>query len=1750
VQNDAEVIHDCRSGNPEVFRILVERYQAKAFAHALTLLGHREDALDAVQDSFLAAFRAIGGFDISREFYPWLYVILRNRCFTKRFNTDTTSFFNDDGLNLFELLGVTTDVDTLKLEPVEDSNAPDSFIFHFQAKWGSQDVNVEAIVAKKLGRLRSIRVFTISDEDTEEPITLCKLDIEAFDEPLDESLFVVAKSLTEDFRVGKIVDSEGIVTVKPVMRERWTPVSRGMVLKRGDWIRTDPRGPNAVAVRVNNAKLTLGPGSLVELIDKQQARVHRGEVQVEADKQMAFELIAGKSKSLKVEGKKLLRLAGDVFKVLTHTPMWLAGFEGTQSDESLGSLIANVDGRSVPLTVGYHKVTIEIRDQIARTTIEESFVNHTNSRLEGQFYFPLPQDASISGFGMWIGNELVEADVVEKQRAREIFETILREKRDPGLLEWTGGNIFKARVFPIFPHSEKRIKITYTQVLPLRGSKYRYTYGLHSELLKQTPLRELSIDLKVYSESKLRQISCPSHAARIDQTAHSGHIEFSAEEYSPDADFEAVIEIDGRSNDVVVIPHQRGDDGYFMLQVTPPGADANWQRDLLPDGQPLKLLLLADTSSSMDNSHRETQNEFIASLLMSLGPKDQFNLAACDVECDWVFDKLQNAGDDGNPIDVARDFLARRVSLGWTDLGRTFESVLERADENTHVVYIGDGVVTAVSADPDEFVNRLNRLTDDCKSTFHAITVGSSYETVVLKSIASVGGGSFRQVNAEQGPQDIAKELLSEITQPGLTDLNIEIRGIRVACMYPDELPNIAAGTQHIIIGRYLPKGKDQRGEVVVTGKRGDDTIRYKARFVLKDAEAGNSFIPRLRARAHLDQLLSQGRTAQVQDDVIALSEEYHIMTPYTSLLVLESDADRERFKVKRRFLMRDGEKFFAEGRKNANYELMQKQMKLAGLWRANLRTQILKSFVGMGRDASLLNPYQLARHLGRGNWKYGKRSGFGDYGWNAGRRRETERLGKALERDWDESFEDGSDDDPASTASPDDEDVEGEPMDDAKNVSEDMMPPDATQPPSKQDEGDMQGSAGPSPNDYAAGKDMDSSLGNTPYPLVGNPSFIQSQVFSFDGFVMRADKAGGMGRRMTNPPTTAWLLNMFPAVGAANSPDKQNPKWPAEAIELSNSLLRIQSLDTIHGLEINRSVTNHDPRWNRISSINSHVYLHSKERWANHLTTQGSGPNVYFCDADQRGVYSRSMLLGRVRKSEPSDRAIPNLPASDHSLRPIHDSYEHLTAKVVDAGKNRKRLMLSHLDYELRVLIDTERHVILETEEHRNAKQINRVVFSGFKTIAGRDWASKIETHRTINDSPVPEPRAENAAATLHLFVESNLSFRVLNVNAFGKRYAAVLLDKPQVQFLQMPLPNSADAKEARANGTADFDDHIVLADYFHRSGQWDRVKEHMAALETLAGDKKPGMWFIRNAMLREIGREPMRLRILERARDVAAKRTQDDFFMAEFLFGQMQQITAYNEQAELLDILKPVYDRQPKTVSANLSYMTSRISVLSGLGRNDLVLDMRREIATQNPWNSSAQTTYAYALINYKQDYDTALKWLRKSLKDDRDKWTAAQDDSLRNVVASHLESQARYAELLTHVRDWVERNPNSYNVHARLLTALVWNDKLDEAELLILKWLKEGVAVFTDEEFDNIKSFQPQVKKMLSPDLSNRMNAALNMAMGQGYNFYTYRIDPKWLQPLAKVALTFARQQHHRNFANRIVSHGHLPPPTKRI
>ena len=324
----------------------------------------------------------------------------------------------------------------LDARPVEHASryGRDCLIYRVALPAGNERIDVEAAADAKSLQLVEILAWKSGSRRTGPP--LAEMQLVAMNLPVADEKFAVSKSLTEDGRIGKISDAQGIVVLRPMLAKRWTPICRETLLRPGDWIRTELRGANAVKVTLSSdVEITLGPGTLLECISPTAARLHSDVVKAvtptlnTVEESWRFSLLGPRDEKRGIDVGQTLLVRTDPNEKLVdvgQTPQWLAGFEGTSNNESLGSLIVTLpDGRNEPLTVGYHKVSVEIRDQIARTTIEESFVNHTPGRLEGVFHFPLPQDASISGFGMWIGKDLVEADVVEKQRAREISETVL-----------------------------------------------------------------------------------------------------------------------------------------------------------------------------------------------------------------------------------------------------------------------------------------------------------------------------------------------------------------------------------------------------------------------------------------------------------------------------------------------------------------------------------------------------------------------------------------------------------------------------------------------------------------------------------------------------------------------------------------------------------------------------------------------------------------------------------------------------------------------------------------------------------------------------------------------------------------------------------------------------------------------------------------------------------------------------------------------------------------------------------------------------------------------------------------------------------------------------------------------------------------------------------------------------------------------------------------------------------------------------
>ena len=1633
-----------------------------------------------------------------------------------RVTPGVADYFRPDrpGLDVFGLLGLPRpSPDALReSHPAAVADRDGNPVNVYRVELADRDgspLTVEAEAEAATGQLRAVRAVAVRGGADQ---VIASLLVVAQGQPVPPEKFAVSNTLSEDGRVGKVVDVQGIVSVKPMNYGRWTPVRPNVLLMPGDWVRADVRGANAATLRLlPQAAVIVGPGGLVEVVKPTQVRLHEGEAEVSPAKGTPIELLGPGGQKVTVTERSFYRVTNEQLAVV-KSPTWLKGFKGATANESIGSLVAKVDGRNVPLTVGTHKVSVEVRDQIARTTIEETFVNHTDGQLEGQFHFPLPQDASIAGFAMWIGDQMVEADVVEKQRAREIYEEIMREKRDPGLLEWAGGNIFKARVWPIFPHSEKRIRITYTQVLPLKGNSYRYSYALQSKMLQQHPLKELSIDFRVHSATPLKSVASPTHTCRTQKAENSAHLEFAAQEHTPTRDFEAVVEVAEQAPVVTVVPHRRGADGYFLCQVTPP-VEAAPARDLIADAGPLDVRLVCDTSASMDPSQRGHQSAVAAAVLESLTPKDTFNLAACDVNADWAFDRPQPATPE--KVQQARTFLAGRTSLGWTDLDRAFDSTFKQCGQRSQVVYLGDGIITTGDANPQAFAERLKGMytTSGVGATFHAVALGSAFEPVVMKTIGSLGGGSVRRVTTEQTPVAVALELLGEMTRPPVRDLRVEFKGWQTAMVYPEVLPNLVPGTQQVLIGRYQPGGKDQTGEVVVTGQKGGKEVRYTARATLADAEQGNSFLPRLWARMHLDKLLEQPQTDAVRDDVIALSEEFGIITPYTSLLVLESDADRERFKVKQRFKQRDGEQFFAKGRDQAEFELARQQMKRAGQWRVGLRRNVMNWFDQFGRDPAV-SAYPGNRSAGGAGFGGGFGGGGGSFG-RAGRGEASPDL----------FFMNGMDQDRvtlgvALTANVNsDAGVNGslvlgqsEAKDRQAEAGERLNDlNDAEKREERLDKSvwDLDTSA---VNEWFGGegatdrkKLADFAYGSYSGALGGRRAFEPGQLPG--GYALAAGKPYSFrGRGLNRPGYDATrlfdpLFPHLPAPAKAAAPPKSD--WPKEARDLARSLLRTGALAKFAGgVAVERRADSFDARDGTLTGTERRVELVSPSAWASRTETDAGQTLTEWCDAKERGVLGAAFRLGRVRESTPAEPQSPPLGLNDFSLTPLDETYAHMTAAV---EKSEDGVALSvkqtNADYEVRFHTDPRRRVVTRVEQRHDGKQTSVTTFSDFVEVAGSWWA---RTSETVNG---------NGRRTARVTQTVTAS----DATGFADGVKGMLAGRDGVLLLRTPAPSVAEAKKAADKAGAD--EHFALLNHYAAFQQWAKVGEHLDAIEKLSAGK-PGVKWLRTVFLQASRRgEELRQRLLAGAADVVKIPAGGDrLALADYLSSVAQSAVAPNELLELSDRLAPVYADLPPHAASRRNWRQSRVNALRNAGKPEEALALEKQIAEENPRDHGAQTQYAQSLFN-RGDHTAAFAFVGKQLRDGG--WAGSEEESLRSTYAGWLEQLGRLPELKEFLTDWVKRNPDSETAYARHLSVLIRTGEQQTANWQIAKWLRAA-----------------QVQGEITAPVRARFVAAERAAAGHGHNLNTDRPDPRWHKPLADAALFFIDHPKHYPLASTVL------------
>jgi len=541
--------------------------------------------------------------------------------------------------------------------------------------------------------------------------------------------------------------------------------------------------------------------------------------------------------------------------------------------------------RMSQLAIEYHHVSVEITDQVAITHVDQVFRNDNDWVVEGTYVFPLPLDAAVTEFTLWIDGEAVAGEILTKEEARQIYEDIVRTMRDPALLEYIDRGAVRASVFPIQPGDTRRIELEYSQVLPADAGLIRYSYPLNTEKFSTQPLEEVSISIEVDSNAPVRAIYSPSHAVDINRVdEYHFTVGYEKTNVLPNQDFDLFYTVASEDIGLNLMtfrdPASGDDDGYFLL-LAAPSVDVDPDEVIAKD-----VLVVLDQSGSMEGEKFRQAQEALHYVLDHLNEDDRFNIISFSTGTRAYANRLRPADEAGE----ASYWVDRLSAQGSTDINRALLEALNQADHErpTIVIFLTDGLPTAGEQDRDDILANVRDAAGENIRLF-AFGVGYDVDTFLLDMLAQENHGATTYVTTGQAIDEAISGFYEKVSTPVLANLELDFDDIRTYDMHPDPLPDLFAGGQLVLVGRYRSPGT---GTISLTGTLNGEEITFKYPEQYFRSRSGPDFLPRLWATRKIGSLLAQirlqGPDEELVEQLVRLSIRYGIVTEYTSYLVTE----------------------------------------------------------------------------------------------------------------------------------------------------------------------------------------------------------------------------------------------------------------------------------------------------------------------------------------------------------------------------------------------------------------------------------------------------------------------------------------------------------------------------------------------------------------------------------------------------------------------------------------------------------------------------------------------------------------------------------------------------------------------------------------------------------------------------------------------------------------------------------------------
>lgn len=549
-------------------------------------------------------------------------------------------------------------------------------------------------------------------------------------------------------------------------------------------------------------------------------------------------------------------------------------------------------------------VQVNLTDQAAEVQLSQTFTNEGSTQMEASFMFPLPYDSAIDQLTLMVDGKEFPAKLMAADKAREVYEGIVRKNRDPALLEWMGYGMFKTSVFPIPPKASRTVSLKYTQLCKRVNGLTDFLFPLSTAKYSTKPVEKIAVHVTINSADPIRNVYSPTQEIKIQRpTEKSASISWDAEKIVPKSDFRLLFDVGTEKLTTRTLsfkPNTADEEGYFLIL----GSPEIKSKDDKP--LPKNIFFAIDNSGSMMGKKMEQAKEALKYVIKNLRDGDSFNLLTYNSSVRMYKDTLQTSNEENRS--AALVFAEGVYAGGGTDINTAMKIALEQLGKSgnsnpNYILFLTDGCPT-VGETNDMKIAENARKNNTCKARVFSFGVGYDLNSRLMDKLVRDSSGQSEFVREDENIEERVSRLFNRLQSPVMTNVQLAFEpdgdsqakknGVPMTNrLYPDSGFDVFAGEQLVISGRYKYPGK---GVLKVSGTVGPEDkleFTYPIELVGESSDTRYAFTEKLWAMRRigniLDDLDLNGQNKELMDELIALSIKHGIMTPYTSFLADEN---------------------------------------------------------------------------------------------------------------------------------------------------------------------------------------------------------------------------------------------------------------------------------------------------------------------------------------------------------------------------------------------------------------------------------------------------------------------------------------------------------------------------------------------------------------------------------------------------------------------------------------------------------------------------------------------------------------------------------------------------------------------------------------------------------------------------------------------------------------------------------------------